>query len=316
MSKYYVREDDASYDGVRGPAVLTVRANTAAAQSGADGDFSPLITDTNGKLWVNASGIALGAPADGTYIGDIKFGESLPAGSAAIGSVTIGAGSAAIGKLAANTDGVYIGDIKFGEGLPANSGVDIGDVDVTSVVPGTGATNLGKAEDAAHTSGDVGVMALGVRDDVAASLAANDGDYASLSLDKYGRLRVATPDAADVWKYNLTDNAASPRTSDLGATNMKAAGGSGVRNALTNIYVSYTGVTVGDSVIITVKSGSTVLHTWRTRTAVALLPVTEALSFDTPLFGGDNEALTVEADITVTSGCVIDVTASGYSIPA
>jgi len=52
------------------------------------------------------------------------------------------AGSAAIGKLA------------------ANSGVDIGDVDVTSIVPGTGATNLGKAEDAVHGSGDTGVMAI------------------------------------------------------------------------------------------------------------------------------------------------------------
>jgi hypothetical protein len=41
------------------------------------------------------------------------------------------AGTAAIGKLA------------------ANSGVDIGDTDVTSVIPGTGATNLGKAIDTA-----------------------------------------------------------------------------------------------------------------------------------------------------------------------
>ena len=53
------------------------------------------------------------------------------------GAVVLAAGSAVIGKLA------------------ANSGVDIGDVDVTSVVPGVGATNLGKAEDSAHSSGDV-----------------------------------------------------------------------------------------------------------------------------------------------------------------
>ena len=85
---------------------------------------------------------------------------------------TLQAGSAAIGKLA------------------ANSGVDIGDVDVTSVVPGTGATNLGKAEDAAHSSGDTGVMALAVRNDVLEALGGSDGDYASLQVTKTGALNV------------------------------------------------------------------------------------------------------------------------------
>ena len=68
------------------------------------------------------------------------------------GIVALTTSTASIGKLASNT------------------GVDIGDVDVTSVVPGTGATNLGKAEDAAHTTGDVGVMGLTVRQDTAAAL--------------------------------------------------------------------------------------------------------------------------------------------------
>lgn len=74
--------------------------------------------------------------------------------------------------------------------LAANSGVDIGDVDVASVVPGTGATNLGKAEDAAHTSGDVGVMALSVRQDTAAALSGTDADYQPLITDASGRLHV------------------------------------------------------------------------------------------------------------------------------
>jgi len=104
--------------------------------------------------------VAISAQSDGTYIGDIKFGESLPAGSAAIGK------------------------------LAANSGVDIGDVDVTSIVPGTGATNLGKEEDAAHSSGDTGVMALAVRNDVLEALGGSDGDYASLQVTKTGALNV------------------------------------------------------------------------------------------------------------------------------
>ena len=100
---------------------------------------------------------------------------SLPAGTNIIGSILgmanpLPAGTNAIGKLS------------------ANSGVDIGDVDVTSIVPGTGATNLGKAEDAAHSSGDVGVMPLAVRNDALATLGGADGDYAPLQVDATGSL--------------------------------------------------------------------------------------------------------------------------------
>jgi len=59
----------------------------------------------------------------------------------------------------------------------------------TSVVPGTGATNLGKAEDAAHTSGDTGVSALAVRKDGTAQTTGADGDYATTTVDAYGALR-------------------------------------------------------------------------------------------------------------------------------
>lgn len=76
--------------------------------------------------------------------------------------------------------------------LAANSGVDIGDVDVLSIIPGTGATNLGKAEDAVHTSGDTGVMALAVRNDTLAALGATDGDYAPLQVDANGALYTTT----------------------------------------------------------------------------------------------------------------------------
>jgi len=80
------------------------------------------------------------------------------------------AGSAAIGKLA------------------ANSGVDIGDVDVTSVVPGTGATNLGKAIQSAQGSTDTGVAALAVRNDALADLSGADGDYTPLQVNETGAI--------------------------------------------------------------------------------------------------------------------------------
>lgn len=82
--------------------------------------------------------------------------------------------------------------------LAANSGVDIGDVDITSVTPGTGATNLGKAEDAAHTTGDVGVMALAVRSAAPSERSAGptDGDYEPLATNEVGAVWASlTPSA-------------------------------------------------------------------------------------------------------------------------
>ena len=73
--------------------------------------------------------------------------------------------------------------------LGANSGIDIGDVDVTSITTGTGATNLGKAEDEAHTTGDVGVAFLGVRKDAYGTNVGTDGDYSSILTDENGQLK-------------------------------------------------------------------------------------------------------------------------------
>jgi hypothetical protein len=61
---------------------------------------------------------------------------------------------------------------------------------VGTITPGTAATSLGKAEDAPHASGDVGVMALAVRQDSQTNFAA-DGDYVPLSIDGNGALRVS-----------------------------------------------------------------------------------------------------------------------------
>lgn len=72
------------------------------------------------------------------------------------------------------------------------------DVDILSVVPGTGATNLGKAEDAVSASGDTGVYSLSVRSDTLASTTSNNGDYQSLKTDSIGSLwtRNSTTDAS------------------------------------------------------------------------------------------------------------------------
>ena len=89
------------------------------------------------------------------------------------------------------------------------------DVDVTRIVPGTGATNLGKAEDAAHSSGDTGVMALGVRQDADAALGA-DGDYTPLQVDSNGYLKVNIKAGAGSGGTAMTDDSAfTPASSNV-----------------------------------------------------------------------------------------------------
>lgn len=79
-------------------------------------------------------------------------------------------------------------------------------VQADAITPGTGATNLGKAEDAAHASGDVGVMALGVRSDADSALAA-DGDYHPLAVNEDGRLKVAAmPGSVSATTGTITAN--------------------------------------------------------------------------------------------------------------
>lgn len=64
------------------------------------------------------------------------------------------------------------------------------DVDVTRVIPGTGATHLGKAEDSAHVDGDTGVLMLGVRNHNSGSTV--DGDYSAISVDSTGNMNTVS----------------------------------------------------------------------------------------------------------------------------
>lgn len=73
--------------------------------------------------------------------------------------------------------------------LPAGTN-NIGDVDVLSVIPGTAATNLGKAIDSAVGATDTGVAALVQRDDVLSALAVADGDYTVPRVDANGAMWV------------------------------------------------------------------------------------------------------------------------------
>jgi hypothetical protein len=137
-------------------------------------------------------------------------------------------GHVQIVKLGISTDG----SITF---IPADATNGLL-VDVSRVVPGTSATSLGKAEDGAHTSGDVGVMALGVRNDANAAFSGTDLDYTPLSTDSAGNqnviarrglVRVSTQSAGlttSVTAYTAGDQVGSQFTM---AGCARASGGTG-----------------------------------------------------------------------------------------
>lgn len=92
----------------------------------------------------------------------------------------------------------------FTGSLPAGTN-NIGDVDVLTL-PGT------YTEDAPHASGDVGHLALAVRNDAGSALAGTTGDYIPMTTDATGALRVTgggggtqyTEDAASAGAESMT----------------------------------------------------------------------------------------------------------------
>ena len=125
-------------------------------------------------------------------------------------------------KIVEGADGVNDGDISSANPLPVdvsdNATRDNGKIDIaafdaalptgtntlgsianitTSITPGTGAAELGKAEDAAHGSGDTGVFILGVRRDANTTFVSADGDYTPLAVDANGALKVEIFDGGD-----------------------------------------------------------------------------------------------------------------------
>lgn len=98
----------------------------------------------------------------------------------------------------------------------------------TALVPGTGATNLGKAEDAGHSSGDTGVYVMGTRQDSPSATAGNSGDYQGAAYTAQGAqwstLTPSTTGGWDKWSTpNNNSNAALVATA--GGVQVKASAG-------------------------------------------------------------------------------------------
>lgn len=196
-------EDSAHASADTGVAVWAVQKATPADVS-TEGDYAPIQVSA-GRLWTSAT-IDAALPAgtnaigklaanSGVDIGDVdvtSFPDNEPINVAQINGVAVSMGSGVVGtgvqRVVLATDvALPAGTNAIGK-LAPNSGVDVGDVDVTSVIPGTGATNLGKAVDTATGATDTGVLILGTRDDALSALTPIEGDNVQPRLDNIGRV--------------------------------------------------------------------------------------------------------------------------------
>lgn len=150
-------EDAVAASGDTGVANLVVREDTPTSTASASGDYIHLKADALGKLWTTGS-----------------FFEDSAHASGAAGNFMLAVRNDS-GSVLADTTGDYIPLTTDSSGA-------------LRVTGGGGGQQY--AEDAAHVSGDLGTQLLAVRNDAGTTLAGASGDYAPLSLDASGALRV------------------------------------------------------------------------------------------------------------------------------
>ena len=289
---------------------------TGAATAGSAVEISTVGRST---LGIQVNGTYTGALSlqlcllDGSWVtvgGTSLVAEATGAGSATIASATTGVWQADVsGALKARITGlaamtgtaqVYLrattadGIISLGAPLPAG-GNTIGAVNLGT--GGTGATSLGKAEDAAAASGDTGIAMLGVR--VPATPAAQTSaaaDYGAVALNAEGKVVVAVGAADELgWQANPVTLTTTTSTA------LKAAAAAGVRNYLTDITIANTSAT---GVRVDLLDGATVIRSWWAA------PTSNTVqTFDMAIKSTAATALNVQLSAAVTD---VRVSGNGY----
>lgn len=178
--------------------------------------------------------------------------------------------------------------------LPAGTN-NIGDVDVLSLVPGTGALNLGKAEDAGHTSGDTGVYVLAVRRDSPIVGSGTDGDYSSLNVDNTGSLYT-----------NIQSMPAAARTTDSVSAALALDKLMNGLTAITPAYGVIDAATSGNNTLLSAQGASNKI---RVHSCFLIAAGTVTARFES---GADGTALTGQMNLVANSGFVLPFNPVGW----
>ena len=222
----------------------------AVTQSGA-WNIGTVSTVTNlSQLGGTAIAMGTGVRGAGVQRVTIATDDVVPASQSGTWTVGLSASQTlatvtTVGAVTSITNALPAGTNAIGK-LAANSGVDIGDVDVLSIVPGTGATNLGKQTDSAAGATDTGVAVLAIRTDTLATLTPAVGDYTRFRVNSVGRLWTsATIDAALPTGANVIGAVTQSGTWNIGSITTLPALATGTNTiGAVNIAASQTLATV------------------------------------------------------------------------
>lgn len=334
-------EDAAHTTGDLGTMMLTVRKDTAAATAGADGDYQPPTTDASGRLHVNVGNTVNVASHAVTNAGTFAVQATVAAGAtniakaedAASADADVGVPAMAVRKATpantSGTDGDYemlqmsagrlwtsttidaalpAGTNAIGK-LAANSGVDIGDVDVTSLPNVTLAAGTNTNEmvgDAAHDAAVAGnPVRTGGRARTSDYTSVANDDTADFITDLNGK-QVVLPYAIP---ENFVSGAITSAMTGTTSTSLIAAPASGLRNYITTIIVSNSHATVGTDVIIQDGNGGTTLMTIPAAAVYGGATITLPVPLRQPT------TATAIYCANVTTGASTKVSAVGYKAP-
>jgi hypothetical protein len=140
---------------------------------------------------------APGTLADGAFSAPLldNFGQLkvVPVGTSSVNIAQVGGASLALGQTTMSAS-LPITIASNQSSFP----VTLTSTSITSLIPGTGSTNLGAAVDAARGITKTGVVALAIREDTPANQVSAVGDYAELQIDGTGRLWTNSIVAGDI----------------------------------------------------------------------------------------------------------------------
>jgi hypothetical protein len=215
----------------------------------------------------NAQSATIASAAVGVFLVNVAAWESVRV--SALAAVT---GTANV-RIKAVTNNFY--HALFGP-LPTGTNT-IGTVNLGTA--GTSATSLGKAEDNAHASGDVGVFELGVRRDALTTSASASGDYNEITTNRFGAQYVAGFRTAA-----RTYSASANITLAASATDVFAFFGNGTSTVqVTKIRITGIQTTTGIVDFILVRRSTANTGGTSSNFSLALHETTDAANNSTPI---------------------------------
>jgi len=198
-------EDSTHTSGDTGGFILGIRmddvdGSNSALLAGTEGDYQGIFTNAKGEMHVRDNDAV-----------DILTTIDADTSAIALDTAAMVIDLAAI-EVEQLAQGITLDSILVDTGTIAS---DTTSIDATL-------TALSKAEDAAHASGDQGVMGLAVRNDTLASLADTDGDYTPLQVDADGALYtyLTGSDPLTVNDAALANTAIASNVNTLGTANV------------------------------------------------------------------------------------------------